>query len=99
MTATQTAATPVTDGVEVLIPAGELITDDTYLGNMPAPAGLRVTVYSAFHAWDDEEALSTRYTRIPGIIVWKDDAGFFRDAEVTPAMVEQNPQLDFTGLV
>lgn len=99
MTATQTPTAPVVKGVEVLIPAGELITDDAYTGYMPAPANLTITVDRISNAWNDEVPFSTRYTRIPGTIIWKDDAGFYRSAEVTSAMVAQNAELNFTGLV
>lgn len=99
MTATQTPTAPVIKGVEVLIPAGELITNDTYVGYMPAPAGLTVTVRSTYRAWDDYYPFSTRYEHIPGTIVWNDEKGGFRSAEVTPAMAEQNPHLSFDGLL
>lgn len=100
MTATQTTTqAPVTKGVKVLVPAGELITDDTHQGYMPAPAGLTVEVTRIQRAWDDYYPFSTRYDHIPGVIVWADGTGFFRSAEVTDAMVAQNPHLDFTGLI
>lgn len=99
MTATQTLPTPVTKGAEILIPAGELITNDSHTGYMPAPAGLTVTAHSVYRAWDDYYPFSTRYEHIPGEIVWEDEQGGFRSAEVTPAMAEQNPHLSFTGLL
>lgn len=100
MTATQTPTTPVAKGVEVLIPADALITDDNYAGYMPAPADLTVTVLAVYHALDNCSPSSDHYgEHIPGTIVWKDEQGGLRTAEVTPAMAEQNPHLSFDGLL